>query len=132
MYEYHCRYQGPRNAVSMMTFIKEQLQKDAAYARVSELTEIAQKVTKAAEGEVESLITEAKTFVSSMDASVKVNGELYIKYMEKIASKGADYVTKEITRLNKLIDAGMSPAKQQEVDRKLSVLTSFTTEEESS
>ena len=82
--------------------------------------------------EVESLITEAKTFVSSMDASVKVNGELYIKYMEKIASKGADYVTKEITRLNKLIDAGMSPAKQQEVDRKLSVLTSFTTEEESS
>ena len=127
-----CRYQGPRTAVGMMDYIKDQLKKDAAYARVSELTDIAQKVTKAAEGEIEALITEAKTFVSSMDASVKTNGELYVKYMEKVASKGSDYVTKEITRLNKLIDAGMSPTKQQEVDRKLSVLTSFATEEESS
>ena len=115
-----------------MEYIKEQLKKDAAYARVSELTDIGQKVAKAAQGDIDALITEAKTFVSSMDASVKSNGELYVKYMEKIASKGSEYVTKEITRLNKLIDGGMSPNKQQEVDRKLSVLTSFTTEEDSS
>lgn len=127
-----CRYQGPRTSVGMMEFIKEQLKKDAAYARVNELTDIAQKVTKAAEGEIEALITQAKTFVSSMDESIKGNGELYVKYMEKVASKGSEYVTKEIARLNKIIDAGMSPTKQQEVDRKLSVLTSFTTEEESS
>lgn len=126
------QYDGPRTAVGMMEYIKEQLKKDAAYARVSELTDIAQKVAKAAQGDIDALITEAKTFVSSMDASVKSNGELYVKYMEKIASKGSEYVTKEITRLNKLIDGGMSPNKQQEVDRKLSVLTSFTTEEDSS
>lgn len=129
---YVCRYDGPRNAIGMMEYIKEQVKKDEAYARVGELTDIAQKVTKAAESEIDALISEAKVFVSTMDASIKTNGELYVKYMEKVASKGADYVTKEITRLNKLIDAGMSPTKQQEVDRKLSVLTSFATDEDSS
>lgn len=124
-----CRYNGPRSAVGMMDFIKAELKKDAAYARVDELTEIAQKLVKAAEGDKESLIEEAKTFVSGMSASVKSNGELYVKYMQKVSDKGVEYVTKEITRLNKLIDGGMSPTKQQEVDRKLSVLTAFATEE---
>jgi hypothetical protein len=119
------QYKGQRNAVSILEFIREELRSVDAYARVSELTDIAVKMAKG--DNVDEMLAEAKEFVSSLeDASVKANGALYIKYMEKFVTKGGmEYVEREITRLNKLIDGGMSPAKQQEVDRKLSVLTTF-------
>ena len=114
----------------MMDFIKGELKKDAAYARVEELTDIAQKLIQAEASDAEGLINDAKTFVQGLSGSIKSNGELYIKYMLKVADKGAAYVEKEISRLNKLIDAGMSPSKQAEVEKKLSVLTAFTSASE--
>lgn len=112
-----------------MDFIKGELKKDAAYARVEELTDIAQKLIQAEASDAEGLINDAKTFVQGLSGSIKSNGELYIKYMLKVADKGAAYVEKEISRLNKLID-GMSPSKQAEVEKKLSVLTAFTSASE--
>ncbi|KAI8108817.1 hypothetical protein M9435_005234 [Picochlorum sp. BPE23] len=119
-------YNGARTSVGMMDFIKSELKKDAAYARIEELTDIARKLIQAEASDAGALIDDAKKFVEGLSGSIKSNGELYIKYMQKVADKGAAYVEKEISRLNKLIDGGMSPSKQAEVDKKLSVLTAFT------
>ena len=60
-----------------------------------------------------------------IDADMKANGDLYVKYMTKVAEKGKEYVDKEVKRLNNLIASGMSPAKLFEVRRKVSVLEAF-------
>jgi len=124
------KYAGQRKAVNILQFIKDELSALESYARVSELTNLVKKLINGEDAD--EVLTEAKKFVSSLeDEAVKSNGELYIKYMDKFITKnGNEYVEKEIGRLNKLIDGGMSPAKQMEVERKLSVLTTFTPDSE--
>ena len=81
---------------------------------------------KAEGDDAQKLLSEAKSMVQDKsDADLKANGELYVKYMSKIAEKGSEYVDKEVTRLNNLIASGMSPAKLFEVRKKVSVLEAF-------
>lgn len=123
-------YEGKRTAAGILEFITEEIRALDAYARVSELTDMAIKMADGGDGEA--LLEDAKKFVATLEeADVKANGELYVRYMSKFVTKGgSEYVEKEVRRLNKLIADGMSPAKQAEVDRKLSVLTTLSKPEE--
>ena len=121
-------HRGGRTAEEFVVYIKEQLAKDAAFARIPELTEIAQKLVAAAEGERAALVAEAKQAAAELDAAAKENADLYLKYMEKVVAKGKEYVATEVARLQKLVASGMSAVKQTEVTRKISVLSSFDKE----
>ena len=125
-------YEGQRTATGILSFIEQELRALDAFARISQLTEIAQKMANGGDGEA--LLDEARKYVATLDSAdvtLKSNGALYLRYMEKFVTKGgAEYVDKEIRRLKRLGQDGMSPAKQVEVDRKLSVLTTLALEDE--
>jgi protein disulfide-isomerase-like protein len=123
-------YSGPLTATGILNFIQEELRALDGFARISPLTSIVEKLVEG--GDAEALLSDAKAFVrDSADETTKANGSLYVRYMEKFATKGgSEYVEKEIKRLERLGRDGMSPAKQAEVDRKISVLTTFQRAEE--
>jgi len=118
-------YEGKRTAVGILEFVREEIRALDGYARVSELTDIATKM--ASGGDAADLLASAKEFTAAADGTAKANAELYVRYMEKFVAKGGmEYVENEIRRLKKLIAEGVSNAKQNEFDRRLSVLTSFS------
>lgn len=123
-------YDGPLTATGILNYIQEELRALDGFARVSQLTSLAEQLV--AGGDAEALLDEAKTFVrDSVEETTKANGALYVRYMERFATKGGvEYVDKEVKRLQRLGRDGMSPAKQAEVDRKISVLTTFQAAQE--
>lgn len=123
-------YTGSLTAVGIFNFMQEELRALDGFARVSTLTGIVEKFVKG--GDAVALLDDAKAFVrDAADEVTKANGALYVRYMEKFVANGAsEYVEKEIKRLQRLGRDGMSPAKQTEVDRKVSVLTTFLPYEE--
>jgi len=118
-------YNGGRDASSFVDFIKSQLLRDEAFARIPELAEVAHKLMEATESERASIIDEAKTAAANVNDVAKENAALYVKYMEKVMAKGPEYVATEMARLQKLVAGGMSPVKMTEMNRKLSILGSF-------
>ncbi len=123
-------YSGPMTATGILNFMQDELRALDGFARVSTLTGIVEKLVKG--GDAVTLLEDARSFVrDAAEETTKANGALYIRYMEKFATKGAsEYVEKEIKRLQRLGRDGMSPAKQAEVDRKISVLTTFRAAED--
>lgn len=54
--------------------------------------------------------------------------KVYIRYIEKIAEKGADYVSTELTRLHKLVKGNLKADKLDELQRKINILSIFSSE----
>lgn len=79
--------------------------------------------------DLKSALGEAKKFAESKNFSGKneKRAAVYVKFMEKVAEKGRDFVDIEMKRMNKLLDsdAKMAPAKKAEVEEKLNILKSF-------
>jgi protein disulfide-isomerase A6 len=119
-------YNSARTAEAMLDFIKKQIEFDNSFAVVAPLSDIAIKFT---EGEIDAAaaLKEAKDAVAKLDDDVKDNAALYIKYLEKAAEKGKEYIETELARLHKMISGGkMSTTKLIEVSKKISVLESFS------
>lgn len=121
-----CSYRGQRTANDFLEYIKAALSREAAFARIPELSALAQKLVETtAAAEQSTIVADAEKAVAKLEDDAKTNGELYLKYMAKVVAQGKEYVAKELARLQKLIAGGMSAAKQAEVSRKVSVLSSF-------
>ncbi|KAK2077233.1 hypothetical protein QBZ16_004867 [Prototheca wickerhamii] len=73
----------------------------------------------------DSLIGKAKEALASLVDEDASNGALYVRYMSKIAEKGAAWIDTELTRLQKLASGKLSSTKLQEIGKKISVLSAF-------
>jgi len=78
-----------------------------------------------AAGNKAQLLQEAEKVAKSLSGDEKKNGEYYTKVMGLIQSKGADFVDTEITRLNKLMEGSVAPAKVDEFTVKQNILKAF-------
>merc|ERR1711912_203081 len=50
---------------------------------------------------------------------------LYVKIMEKVKSKGADYISTELARVQKILSGKITPEKQAEMNDKVKILNVF-------
>ncbi|GAB4821716.1 hypothetical protein N2152v2_008762 [Parachlorella kessleri] len=118
-------YTSGRSLDAFTSFIEEQLRADAGFARVDALAPVAKKFVGAEDKAA--VIQEAQGVVAGLSDDEKVNGELYIKLLTKAAEKGDAYLTKELTRLEKMMEGGgaMSAHKVEEISRKISVLSAI-------
>lgn len=122
--EFPIDYQGPRDAAGFISFIKSQLEKDDSYGQIIELTVLAHKFA-GSDYKDETIIAEAKKASESVKEEQKSNAAQYIKYFEKIAAKGKDYIDTEAARLQKLAAGGVATNKVVEINRKISILMTF-------
>lgn len=67
----------------------------------------------------------ADTAANESDASYKKSGEYYVKVMKKVQEKGAEYVTKEIARLERMLEGHMTADKRDSMFRRKNVLVVF-------
>lgn len=121
-----CRASPPRNADGLLQFIKDQLAEDTSFARLNQMDPFAKKMMGAAADEYSRIIEDAKAQAAKVVEEDKASAEVYVRYLNKIADKGVEYVENELRRLHKLIDSGMSSAKLVEVNKKISVLGAFS------
>lgn len=56
--------------------------------------------------------------------------KVYVRYIEKVAEKGASYVTNELARLEKLVKGNINEDKLDELQRKINILSVFSSKEE--
>jgi len=71
-------------------------------------------------------LKEAKAVVSGLTGESAEDANLYVKFMEAISKRGNDYVEKEISRLDRMIESGnLSGKKRDEFTTRKNILSSF-------
>ncbi|XP_066932317.1 uncharacterized protein [Clytia hemisphaerica] len=76
--------------------------------------------------ERESLIAQlADTAAGESDPDYKKSGEYYVKVMKKIQEKGNEYVTKELARLQRMLEGHMTSDKRDTMFKRKNVLSVF-------
>ena len=80
-----CSYSGGRTKDAFLEFIDKKLTEDSGFARVDVLDALAAKFTSATD--TSDLIKQAQELAGSLTDDAKVNGDLYLKSMQKAASK---------------------------------------------
>lgn len=82
-----CSYSGGRTKDAFLEFIDNKLTEDSGFARVGVLDELAAKFTSATD--TSDLIKQAQDLAASLTDDAKVNGDVYLKSMQKAASKAS-------------------------------------------
>lgn len=67
----------------------------------------------------------AKDTEKDLPKEDKLSASFYIKVMEKTMEKGDEFVENELRRLKKLCDGKLSNAKKEQLEDRISILTSF-------
>jgi protein disulfide-isomerase A6 len=66
-----------------------------------------------------------KTTENESDPDYKKSGEYYLKVMKKVQEKGVEYVTKEISRLQRLLEGHMTADKRDSMFKRKNILAVF-------
>jgi protein disulfide-isomerase A6 len=122
------RYEGPRTADGMLSFVRDALASDTRFARVEALDALAAEFVAADAGAgAAAVIERAAAAAAGLAEADRANGELYISLMRKAEEKGgAAWLATEAARLERVIGSGaLSAAKLGEISRKASVLSAF-------
>lgn len=76
--------------------------------------------------EREALISQlSDTAAHESDADFKKSGEYYVKVMKKIQEKGVEYVTKELARLQRMLEGHMTADKRDSMFKRKNILKVF-------
>jgi len=125
-------YNSGRTSSAFLDFINTQLKGDNAFARIESLDTLAKKYIGAASDSASSVGEEISAAVQKLTGEAKINGDVYVNAVKKAASKGSDYFSTELARLERLLEGGkLSPTKLSEISRKISVLGAFRNDDES-
>jgi len=115
------KYSGAKKSADLLRFVQE---KAGAWiglpGQIKELDELAKEIGSAADKAA--LITKAETIAAG---SKEETAKYYVKVMAKL-SADAEFITKESTRLKRMMDDGSVKAnKKEQFGRRLNVLSSF-------
>jgi protein disulfide-isomerase-like protein len=128
-------YESEREVEAMVQFINEKagtsrLPDGTLLPTTGRMTELDDAI-KAANHHVDAALVEKlnKHITSLSDKKVIEYGKIYLSVAEKVISKGADYVAKEITRLHNMIKSpNVAPASKTNFQLKQNILNAFMKE----
>jgi len=111
---------------NLATWLRTQGVKMPSIGTILELDEAAERFLKG--GLKDSEIAAAEKLANE-EFSNDAKAPVYIKIMKKIKDKGKDYVEKESTRVQKVLEGKLTPEKRSEMSDKLKVLGVFASVE---
>lgn len=124
-------YEGPRTAEGMLEFLNSKAGTErrldgtlgASAGRVAALDAI---ISNAGFSVSADVVSQIKATAASLEGKEAKNGKVYVAVAEKVAAKGADYVSKESARLAKVIGgANIKPENKHQFLIKMNVLRAF-------
>jgi len=115
-------YDGKLSADGIGLWVRRQGVKLARVGTIAELDEVALKFLKASHSAAE--IDAAKALI---EANHKESSKApwYVKIMTKIKEKGFEYVDKEVTRVDKVLQGQIAEEKRSELQDKMKILSVF-------
>lgn len=131
------KYEGETTIEALVDFVNmnaglEVSTDDGVISSAGTIPEIAKHIKSYIEAKTEeerAKVTGAcKTIVEALDARAKENFGYYSKVFSRIAEKGEEYVKKEITRLEKLLDdtENMQRVLRRKIMKRMNVLSDFS------
>lgn len=124
-------YSSGRTVEAFMQYIEKTIKEDTAFARIEALTPLAHAFyTSETDDDRKEALDALKAAAATVGSDSSEGAELYVKYASKAAQKGISYLDNELSRLESLIAKGMSPAKLEEMSKKISILSAFHEDEE--
>jgi endoplasmic reticulum protein 29 len=109
-------------AENLRTWLKVHGVKMPAIGTISELDDVAKTFMK--EGMKDSELAKARKLAEDEYKNDR-KAPMYVKIMEKIQSKGADYVQQELARVKKLLAGKITAEKKDELSDKVKILNIF-------
>merc|ERR1719378_1266873 len=115
------KYDGPKKSADFLRFVQEKANAWIGLpGQVKELDELAKELVGGADAAT--IIAKAEKAAAESDEET---AKYYVKAMQKL-SKDKEFIAKETTRLNKMMDDGSVKAnKKEQFGRRLNVLNSF-------
>jgi endoplasmic reticulum protein 29 len=68
--------------------------------------------------------------LSTDEADKAKKAEIYVKIMRKVSSEGESFATAEIERIKKVLEGKLSSTKKQQMEQRINVLKSFTSQQQ--
>ncbi|KAM6578666.1 hypothetical protein CsatB_030503 [Cannabis sativa] len=126
-------YDGGRDVDDFVTFINEKCgtsrdgkgQLTSKAGIVESLENKVKEFVKASNDEKKAILAKIEEEVEQLKGSSARYGKIYLKAAKSSLEKGADYATKEIQRLERMLEKSISPAKADEFTLKKNILSSY-------
>ncbi|CAM8927469.1 unnamed protein product [Rhodiola kirilowii] len=126
-------YDGGRDVEDFVSFInkkcgtsrdaKGQLTSKAGI--VGSLEPLVKEFLAAGDEEKKSVLSKLEEEIEKLSGSAAKHGKIYIKVAKSYLTKGSDYATKEISRLERILEKSISEAKADELTLKKNILSTF-------
>eukprot|EP00929_Paragymnodinium_shiwhaense_P052257 TRINITY_DN26183_c0_g1_i2.p3 TRINITY_DN26183_c0_g1~~TRINITY_DN26183_c0_g1_i2.p3 ORF type:complete len:121 (-),score=51.91 TRINITY_DN26183_c0_g1_i2:332-694(-) len=111
---------------NMITWLRKQGVKMPSIGTIAELDEIAVRFLK--EGMKDDDLAAARQLAETEYKNDK-KAPIYVKTMEKVKSKGEDYIKTEIARVEAILNGKLTPEKKAELSEKIKVLNVFASKD---
>lgn len=116
------RYDGPITADDLAAWLRKQGVLIGSPGTIAELDTLVRAFLK--EGLSGLRLEEARQLVTEQFGHDK-KATTYVKFMEKMKERGADYVAKEQERISKILSGNVKPEKKADFEDKLTLLKHF-------
>jgi len=97
---------------------------DGDAGRVEALDAIAAKFVAASDKA--SLIKEAKSIAAGLSDSAKEHAKYYLKFFEIVSTKGKEFLTTEVARLDRMLEGSLTLSKMDEFSIRKNILGAFS------
>lgn len=121
------RYTGRITAADIGVWLRKNRIKMPAIGTIVELDAIAEEFI--AKGASDALLDAARALAEGEHKNDRKAG-MYVRIMDKIKTKGADYVSEETRRVGALLDGKLTDSKKDELNDKLKILSMFNVKDE--
>uniref|UniRef100_A0A7N0TUU9 protein disulfide-isomerase n=1 Tax=Kalanchoe fedtschenkoi TaxID=63787 RepID=A0A7N0TUU9_KALFE len=126
-------YDGGRDLDDFVTFINEKCgtyrdakgQLTSKAGIVESLDPLVKELLAASDEGRKEVLSKLEEEIEKLEGSALKHGKIYSKVAKSFLSKGSDYVTKEIARLERILEKSISEAKAEELTLKKNILSTF-------
>jgi len=127
-------YEGARELNDLVNFINGKTgskrtadgKLDASAGRVGSLDEFASQFVSADKAQQNSLLKKSEDVAKGLTGDDSTSGKIYTKIMQSIIEKGADYISSESQRIDRMLKGTLTPAKSDEFSKRKNILNAFS------
>lgn len=124
------RFKGQVNTENLLAFVRSKVGiRVAGPGTVAAMEKLVDELLLASEDDRPAVLEKARPVAAKLHGEDHTRGQVYLRLMEKVISKGTEWPAKELKRMESLAGKKMSSAKRTTVEHKLKLLPSFVREE---
>mmetsp|Transcript_28283 Transcript_28283/g.75012 ORF Transcript_28283/g.75012 Transcript_28283/m.75012 type:complete len:252 (+) Transcript_28283:75-830(+) len=121
------RYSGAITVADLSAWLRKNQIKMPFHGTIGELDDVAKKFLQG--GHADEHLDEAKKLAEGTYSTDR-KASMYVKIMQKIKEKGAEYPATEMARVTKILEGKVTPEKAAEMNDKMKILSVFAAKDE--